>query len=969
MKMFLKRNSISRHSVVAAVIILILTTLLSVFPASAQGDHTQLKKVKVGYYENEVFQEGASENTVRNGYAYEYYLKLSEYTGWVYEYVYGEFSDLYQKLLDGEIDLIAGLAYKEERKDLIGYPDLPMGRENYNLVKHDTDDSVTAEPKTLNGKKIAVLNSAMVDVLKKYLKDHKVNAEVVIFDDYKDLFASFDQKKTDLYVAEGDGSYGRDHAEIICAFGSSDYYLCVNKKRGDLLEELNTAQLMLDAEEPHYINSLRSKYYSRSVSSRAYSAAEKDWLKTHDTLNVGYLNKFLPMSDTDENGNPNGLVKDIVPIILNRVGALNVRVNYRGFDNYDDMIREMSRGKIDLCFPVGGGLYYYEESGLYPSNAVISAITEIVYKGDYNPNAEHTFSVNKNNKMMYYFVKNNFPDAKITFFDSIEECLNAVNDDKVNYTVLGGLRATDILKNIEYRGLSTRQSNVVEDRCFGVAIGNEGLLKLVNRGLNIIGTEYSQNIEYKYSADLYTYGLVDALSDNIVFVIIILLLIIAMIIFFMAHDSRHKKRQIAVTQSAAAALEEKNAELARSKEALSEALNTAEHANKAKTRFLNSMSHDIRTPMNAIVGFTTMAQRNIDNKSLVRDYLGRITISSRHLLSLINDVLDMSRIESGKMSIEEGDVHLPDLLNDIWTIITSNAKSEKLYLNIDTEIIHEDIVTDRLRLNQVLLNILSNAVKFTHEGGTVSFTVTENHGDGEDRASFEFRISDTGIGMSEEFQEHIFEAFAREQNSEVSEIQGTGLGMAITKNIVDLLGGTITVSSKRGVGSEFTVTIPCKINTDKKRSSDSFNNDPQSPSQNGEAEYNFSGKRLLLVEDNNVNRMIAVSILENAGFEVEIAENGALAVEMVEKSEGGYYDAVLMDIRMPVMNGYEAAKRIRCLEDKKKAEIPIVAVTANAFEEDRKISLEAGMNGHLAKPYDIPEMMKLLDGLLNFSLE
>ncbi len=1090
--MFYRNNKKSRKSVVTAAIILIVMTVLCVFQVSATGVQKQPKKVKVGYYENEVFQEGASENTVRKGYAYEYYLKLSEYTGWRYEYVYGDFSDMYQKLLDGEIDLLAGLAYKDERKDLIGYPEKPMGRENYILLKHKSDSSVTADPKTLNGKKIAVLNSAMVGVLKNYLKEYNADAEVVAFDDYKTLFAAFDNKEMDVLAAEGDGAYGRQNAEIICSFGSSDYYLCVSKKRKDLLDELNTAQLMLSAEEPNYINTLRSKYYSLSVSSHAFSKAEKDWIKKHNSIYVGYLNKFLPMSDTDKDGNANGLVKDMVPMILDKVGASKVEVNYRGYDNYDDMIDDMSSGEIDLAFPVGGGLYYLEENGLYQSSPVISSTTEIVYKGEYNPDSAKTFSVNKNNKMQFYFVKNYYPDAKIIFYNSIEECLDAVVSEKVNYTALGGLRATDLLKNIEYKSLSTRQSTYIESRSFGVEIGNEGLLKLINRGLSMIGTEYSQNLEYKYSADLYTYGLVDALSDNILLVIVFITSVTALIIFFLVRDSMRKKRQIAVTGAAAIALEEKNAELARSKEALSQALDTAEHASKAKTRFLNSMSHDIRTPMNAIVGFTAMAERNIDDRILVQDYLEKITVSSHHLLSLINDVLDMSRIESGKMWIEKGDVHLPDLLHEIWTIIQSNIKSQKLQLFIDTRhVLHEDIISDRLRLNQVLLNILTNAVKFTPEGGTISFTVIEVPQNDDGGTSYEFRIKDTGIGMSEEFQEHIFEAFSREQTGVVSDIQGTGLGMAITKNIVDMLGGTITVSSKKGEGSEFVVDIPCKIskkclkkehpaelrgkkvlvvdenrdscdsicdmlsdigmipeyehigdeaverarealdsgdrfnayiidlllpNTDgintarriretvgnnepiilvsaydwsdietearnagvtafcskplfiselERVLSSNFDNGSQSMSKKEETEFNFSGKRLLVVEDNKINQLIAVSILESAGFEIELAENGEIAVNMVKNSEQGYYDAVLMDIQMPVMNGYEAAKAIRGFDDKRKANIPIVAVTANAFEEDRKIALEAGMNGHLAKPYDIPEMLSLLDKLFN----
>ena len=1074
-----------------AVILCVSAVFLCAVPASAEVPQKQPQKVKVGYYENEVFQEGAKEGAIKTGYAYEYYMKMSEYTGWRYEYVYGDFNDLYQKLLDGEIDLLAGLAYKEDREALIGYPENIMGSETYSLVKHGSDDSITADPQTLNGKKIAVLESAMVDALNKYLSANNVKAEVVKFSDYTELFAAFDKKETDLFAAEGDGAYGRDNSEVLCSFGTSDYYLCVSKKRADLLDQLNKAQISLLSEEPSYMTSLRSKYYSVSVSSRAFSNAEKEWLNSHDSVDVGYLNNFLPFSDTDKDGNVDGMVKDLVPLIFEKVGASNIKINYRGYDNYEDMIDGMTSGEIDVAFPTGGRLYHSEENGLYQSGAVISATTEIVYKDEFDPDAKQTFAVNKYNKLQYYFVKDNYPNAEIVYCDSIEDCLDAVIMGKAKYTALYGLRANDILKNGEYSLLMTRKSNQVEERCFGVEIGNEGLLKLINRGLSVIGPNYPIDLANEYSEKLYTYGLIDALRDNMIFIGILIFVIIALVIFIMVRDSYRKRKQIAATRTAALVLEEKNAELAESKEALSEALAEAEKANNAKTDFLNSMSHDIRTPMNAIVGFTAMAKRNIDNKSLIEDYLEKISVSSRHLISLINDVLDMSRIESGKIRIEESDVHLPDLIHDIWTIIQSNIKSKSLELNINTQdIVHEDVITDRLRLNQVLLNILTNAVKFTPEGGSVSFCVTEKPCAEDNHTCFEFRVKDTGIGMSEEFKKKVFDSFSREKTSTVSGIQGTGLGMAITKNIVDMMGGTITLTSKKGEGSEFVVNIPCKIskadknqdrladinglkvlvvddNTDncilickmlsnmgaesvwtndgdkaiecareayergekfgayivdlmmpnvdgikttRKIREIVGDNDPiiiitaydwtdyeteardagvtafctkplfesefrdvlskqfklsADGSKQEENAIDFSGKRLLVAEDNEMNQMIAVSILESSGFKVDVAENGEVALNMITDAESGFYDAVLMDIQMPVMDGYEAAKRIRALDDPGKANIPIVAVTANAFEEDRKISLEAGMNGHLAKPYDIPEMLKLLDELLN----
>ena len=933
---------------ISMIVIIILVHLPVVYADS------DAKTVRVGYYENEVFQEGAEEGAVKTGYAYEYYRKLSEYTGWKYEYVYGDYGELYKMLVDGEIDMLAGLARREDRVGIIGYPEAVMGNESYYLVKHEEDLNITADPATLNGCRIGVLESAMVGVLKQYLEDHQVSAEVVAYNDYTRLFEAFDSQEINVLAAESDGAHGREHAEVLSVFGTSDYYLCVNIRRTDLLTELNTAQTLLAAEEPNYLNSLRAKYYSVSVNARAFSQAEREWMNTHNTLKVGYLDNYLPYSDTDSDGEVTGIVKDMVPGILDSLGLQKIAVTYTGYKSYDEMIRGINTGKIDVAFPVGGGLYYSEENGIYQSNAVSSSPAELVYKDRFSEETTEHFAVNENNRMQYYFIRTNYPDAKITFYPSSEDCLDAVLDGKADCVTLNGLRANDILRNRKYENLSLYQTSYNDPRCFGIEIGNEGLLKLLNRGVNVLGSDYAKNISYRYTGGLYSYTFLDMLRDHSLLFGLISFVIVALVVFLLVRDVRHTRKEIAEKEEARQILEDKNAELAESQKALSDALVTAEQANQAKSAFLNNMSHDIRTPMNAIVGFTALASTHIDDKEQIQDYLGKISVSSQHLLSLINDVLDMSRIESGKVTIEESDVHLPDVIRDLGTIIQSNIASKQLKLSIDMQdITHEDIVTDKLRLNQVLLNILSNAIKFTPSGGSISFRVLEKASSEKGIVNYVFRIKDTGIGMSEEFRKNIFEAFTREKTSTVSGIQGTGLGMAITKNIVDMMGGTITVNSVIDHGSEFIVELPCKISTL-----------PAKKEPLPEEKPDFHGKRVLLAEDNEMNQMIAEAILTESGLDVEIANDGTEAVEKMTSMPAGYYDIILMDIQMPNLNGYEATKRIRAMEDKKKAGIPIVAVTANVFEEDRQLVIDAGMNGHLAKPYDIPAIIETLKKLL-----
>ena len=926
------KRKISYYSVRILLILCVILAVAVTSSGTAHADESGTKTVRVGYYENEVFQEGAQDGTVKTGYAYEYYRKLSEYTGWKYEYVYGGFGDLYQMLLDGEIDLLAGLAWREERASLICYPKNIMGHESYYLVKHDSDPGITADPATMNGCRIGVLDSAIVSVLNQYLADNNVKAEVVTYSDHVQLFNAFDSKDLDILAAESDGAHGREHSEVLTVFGTSDYYLCVNKNRPDLLAELNSAQALLAAEEPNYLNSLSAKYYSVSVTARAFSQAERDWMNTHDTLRIGYLENYLPYCDTDDHGEVTGIVRDVIPALLKSVELQDVTVIYTGYKSYDDMITGIGKGEIDVAFPVGGGLYYSEENGIYQSNAVSSAPAELIYKDSFSETTTAHFAVNENNRMQYYFVRTNYPDAEITFYPSTEECLEAVLAGKVGCVTLNGLRANDILRNRKYEDLSIYQTSYNDSRCFGVEIGNEGLLKLLNRGINVLGGDYAQSISYRYTDGLYSYDFVDVLRDHLLLFSLIIFAVVALIVFLLVRDILRTRKEIRVKES----------------------------ANRAKTTFLNNMSHDIRTPLNAIIGFTSLAESHIDDKEQVRDYLGKISVSGQHLLSLINDVLDMSRIESGKVTIEESDVHLSDVIRELRTMVQSDVDSKQIEFFVSTEdLIHEDIVTDKLHLKEILLNILSNAIKFTPAGGAIRFRVTEKPSPSEALACFEFSIKDNGIGMSEEYRKTIFDAFTRERTSTVSGIQGTGLGMAITKSLVDMMGGTITVSSTEGKGSEFVVNLSCKISSSPAEAVEASEDTVKSP-----ALPDLSGKRVLLAEDNEMNQMIAEAILTESGLTVEMAGDGLEALEKVRNAPAGYYDIILMDIQMPRMDGYEAAKQIRSLEDKEKATIPIVAVTANAFEEDKLIAMEAGMNGHLAKPYDIPAIMEMLTKLL-----
>ena len=459
---------------------------------------------------------------------------------------------------------------------------------------------------------------------------------------------------------------------------------------------------------------------------------------------------------------------------------------------------------------------------------------------------------------------------------------------------------------------------------------------------------------YSHGRDYYLYAYVPARQVytltvmNLVITLVMYILILALVQVFRWNSAKDFfMQQEHSEQEYRKSLEQKNV-------ALQLAVQRETKANLAKREFLFNMSHDIRTPMNAIIGFTALAQTHIDDRGQVEDYLKKISVSSQHLLSLINDVLDMSRIESGKVTLEAKPVHLPELVHELRDIVQAVVSEKDLSLTLDTVgVENEDVIADPLRLEQILINVLANAVKFTPDGGQISLWIVQKDTAPAGYADFEFHIKDNGIGMSEEFQKHIFEQFARERTSTVSKIQGTGLGMAITKSLVDMMGGRITVKSEQGKGSEFTISLRFPIGEAK--------TEQTPPAAKASAS---AGKKLLVVEDNELNLEIASTLLKEAGFEVDTAENGKVAVEKVEAASADRYDLILMDIQMPEMDGYEATRRIRALPDTKKAALPIVAMTANAFEDDRKNALRAGMNGHIAKPLDIPKLFQVLSELL-----
>ena len=897
---------------------------------------TPTAPVRVGYFENEIFQEGAEKGAIRRGYAYEYYRKLSEYTGWEYEYVYGSFADLYQMLLDGKIDLLAGLAKTEERQGIIGYPEAPMGSETYNMVKHRSDDSITTTFSTLSGKRIGVLESAMVGALRRFLAQHAIAAEVVTYPTHQEMLDDFDENNIDALVAESDGTYDRPNAALLYAFGSTDYYLCVNSRRPDLLAALNQAQDQLAVEEPNYINSLRIKYYASSIASRALSDAEKEWLKDHRVLRMGYLNHYLPYSDTDANGAVTGLVQALVPQILEELGVSSLNISYQGYDSYTAMIADVDGGKIDAAFPVGGGLFFSEESGICPSNPVVSSATDLVFKGDYSDKTLAAFAVNENNRMQYYYVKTHFPNARILFFPSIEDCLDAVLEGKASCTTLNGLRANDILKNRRFRGLSIKQSNRPDDRSFGVRIGDDGLLKLLNRGVNIIGRDRMESLAYWYVDGLHTQSMLDVLMDNLWLLALAAAVVSLLIAAFLARESAQAKRH--------------KEELIASNERLAAAAREAESANQAKTYFLSTMSHDIRTPMNSILSMNEMVLRESDNEDILR-YSQYIRSSGNTLLGLINDILDFSKMEAGKLDIIPVDYEISSVLNDLVNMTKTKAdeKGLQLQLNIDSDMPNY-LRGDEIRIKQAVTNLLTNAVKYTKEG-TVTFSIGyEKIQEEPDAILLKISVADTGVGIKPEDIGKMFDAFQRIDEMNNHNIEGTGLGITITQSLLQLMGSHLEVESEYGKGSVFRFAVRQQVvKWDKVGDYEAAFRRSIAERKRYAQKFTAPDAHILVVDDTPVNLIVFQSLLKHTKVQIDTAES---ADECIALAGQNPYDVIFLDHMMPYKDGIEAMKELKSMKGTPNVETPMICLTANAISGMRETYLMAGFDDYLTKPID-----------------
>ena len=936
---------LTRKSVCAMLCLLLLLSVA--LPVKAAAETAPAKVVRVGSFEdtfNYVNEKGA-----RKGYGYELLQTLSGYTGWQFEYVTCDWSDCFEKLKNGEIDIMGDISYTEDRAEEMLFSDEPMGEEKYYLYADLSREDITASDfKTLNGKKIGVLMGAESEVMlteweEKYgLKTQHVN--IANNEDAKQKLANHE---IDCFVSLEESFWTELGISTITRVGSSGIYYAINKDRSDLKEELDNAMRALEDADPFYTADLYKKYFSLDYIP-ALTGEEKAWLKEHGAIRMGFLTSDSGVSTYDPaTGEITGTITDYVQFARGCLGNQELEFHLVGYDDKEAELNALKSGEIDMVFHFDQSPNLAEEYRVACTNTTwTSNMMAVTNKEYFNENKANRVAVPQNKISLTRYLAFYYPQWEIVDCDTQEDAIKLVKDGQADCFVTGVSSEAKYSKN--YGFYSVPLPNPAKS-CFAVNSGNRSLLSILNKTIKAMPTNMLTGSLAMYKSASRKVTLSEFLRDNFFMVLQVSSIAVAVILLTILKLLRKARKAEAAARKAANDTQELNAKL-------QIAVENAESANRAKSTFLFNMSHDIRTPMNAIIGYADLASRHLDDPAKLKKYMENIQVCGQNLLMLLNNVLDLARIENDKTEMEYSVSDVDKDFRNCIAMFRNQADSKRQTLMVTTQLQYPYIYADIPHLTEVCTNLVSNAVKYTGAGGTIRCDVTQKPGEKEGWCDTVVTVADNGIGMSQEFQKHIFEPFERERTSTVSKVEGSGIGMGIVKKLVGLMNGTVEVESKIGAGSKFTVTIPCRIASEEEAQAKREIN----PSD----KKCLCGTRILLTEDNDLNAEIATELLQEEGCTVDRAKDGVECVDMLEKAADGMYQIILMDVQMPVMNGYDAARKIRRLDDPQKANIPIIAMTANAFSEDRQMALDVGMNDHVAKPINmnvlVPTLRKYL---------
>ena len=929
-------------------VVLVIWIILTVpcQAAETDNDEKQSQIIRVGSFEDTF--DYVDKNGVRRGYGYELMQALAGYTGWKFEYVKCDWSNCFDKLENGEIDIMGDISYTDERAQKMLFPDEPMGEEKYILYADLSDmDIETSDFKSLDGKRVGVLLGTEPEImLTEWENKNGIHTEHVNVNSDDDVEKKLANHEIDCFVSLEESIWSEQGIASVTTIGKSGIYFAINKERSDIKTELDWAMRQLEQDSPFFKADLYKKYFTLDYS-QILTGEEKSWLEEQGDIRIGFLNNDPAIFSMDEEtGKLMGMLSEYVSYAKDCLGNQALKFYIQEYDSYDEMTQALQNCEIDVVFYAGRNPDLAEKNGYALTNTAwtynLMAVTD---EGKFDENRVYTVAVPKEKDALKQHIAFGYPQWKMVDYDSLEDAADMVMNEKADCFLIGTSQALKYDNNRDFKSVPLTKTM---EACFAVRGGEGTLLSILNKTLKVMPSDMltSALAIYDSTEDKVTFW--DFVKDNMLafFVAIgFFSLSIISIIFVLLRKARKAE---AVAKLAANDTQKLN-------DKLEIALKKAEDASLSKTRFLNNMSHDIRTPMNAILGYAQLMEDELKGKGLpeTSEHLEKLQQSGTLLLSIINNVLDMARIESGRMELDENYCRIEDVWKSLFAVFDEKAMKKNIVLHYAMNVEHEHVLTDVTKVKEIFVNILSNAIKYTPAGGSVMVDVDELSCDESGYMIVRISVSDTGIGMSQDYQTKIFEAFTREQNTTKSKIAGTGLGMSIVKKYVDLLGGTINVESELGKGSTFTVTL-------KHRIADESYYVKEYIEESGTGSEILEGRNILLAEDNDLNAEIAEAILERAGLKTERVENGIQCVNRIMEMPTGTYDMILMDIQMPQMDGYKATQAIRNLPDKDKACIPIIAMTANAFEEDKREAIAAGMNGHIAKPIQVDKLLSML---------
>lgn len=931
----------------ACVMLSLLLLLSAVLPVKAAAETAPAKVVRVGSFEdtfNYVNEKGA-----RKGYGYELLETLSGYTGWQFEYVTCDWSDCFEKLKNGEIDIMGGISYTEDRTEEMLFSDEPMGVEKYYLYADLSRADISASDyKTLNGKKIGVLMGTEPEVmLTEWEEKYGLKTEHVNISNNEDVKQKLANHEIDCFVSLEESFWAERGISTITRVGESGIYYALNKDRPDLKEELDDAMRALDEAAPFYTADLYKRYFSMDYTP-ILTGEEKAWLKEHGAIKMGFLTSDRGVSTFDPaTGEFTGVITDYIQFAADCLGNQELEFQLVGYDSKEAELDALKSGEIDMIFHFDQSPNLAEEYHFACTNTTwTSNLMAVTNKQHFNENNVNRIAVPQNKLSLKKYLAFYYPQWEIVDCDTQEDAAKLVKDGQADCFVTWISSENKYSK--KYSFYSVPLVNPVRS-CFAVNSGNRSLLSILNKTIKAMPVNMLAGALAMYKSSSRKVTLSDFIKDNFFMALLVSSIAVAAILLTILKLLRKARKAEAAARKAANDTQKLNAKL-------QVAVENAESANHAKSTFLFNMSHDIRTPMNAIIGYADLASRHLDDPAKLKNYMENIQVCGQNLLMLLNNVLDLARIENDKTEMEYSVSDIEKDFRNCVAMFRNQADSKGQTLTVTTQLQYPYIYADIPHLTEICTNLVSNAVKYTGAGGTIRCNVTQKPGKKEGWCDTVVTVADNGIGMSQEFQKHIFEPFERERTSTVSKVEGSGIGMGIVKKLVGLMGGTVEVESRIGVGSTFTVTIPCRIASE---------DETQAKRETNPSDQKcLCGTRILLTEDNDLNAEIAVELLQEEGCTVDRAKDGVECVDMLEKAANGTYQLILMDIQMPVMNGYDAARKIRGLDNPQKANIPIIAMTANAFTEDRQVALDAGMNDHIAKPINmnvlVPTLRKYL---------